>query len=389
MIRFLIISTWLLLPSILGRTPFISALNPYLKKNLGLSEALFSFAYSLGTFMASLGVPLVICCLGQNFCLKRSFRIAYGTFIASFIGVFLTIKLSCPVFVKFIFLVSIYGGFRLSGQGLLPTLTRTYAASLFDDKCCAWIGMVHTTVIVGCASAILYILARWDAFEQWHWVICVQVMLLVCWLLFLPKNLPRVTSMKIHSLKRFRFVLKDFPLPFKIGLGIIAFQNLQSTAVAFHLSDFAREQQIPLSTIFKVFLPISLSELILNPLMAWLYNHSKKYTLFYSVLLNLMLFNFSITHLDTLWGMTTFIFACALVWSCNHILSYSFPARILSVEQRAIGYATFAGWVSFCSAMGPFVYSSLAHFFGCYGAVSQILLYINGFVLLSVICLVM
>lgn len=378
MIRFLMISTLLLLPSILGRTPFVSALKPYLKENLGFSDTLFSLAYSLGTLIASLMVPWVICLFGKNFYLKRSFQLTYMVFIFSLLGIFIVVKTPCLMWLKFVGLLGVYGGLRLCGQGLLPTLTKTYTASLFDDKICAWIGTFHTTVIVCFAGISLFLLAHWNAFECWNWVIFAQVIMLMGMFLCLPRNLPKITSLHIGSLKNFNFVLSEFPSVFKYGLGIIALQNLQATAVAFHLSDFAREQTIPLSTIYKVFLPISLGELLLNPIIAWVYNHFKSRYLFYIVILNLMLLNFSSLYLGDRMGLTGFILACALGWSCNHILSYSFPAYLLSKEQRTIGYATFTGWSSLCSALGPSVYSCLAYAFGSYQGSCQAMLYLNG-----------
>ena len=384
MIRFLVTSTVLLLPSIFGRTPFVSALKPYLKENLGFSDTLFSLAYSFGTLIASLMVPWVICLFGKNFHLRRSFQVTYTMFILSLLGVFLIVKIPCAMWLKFTGLLGVYGGLRLCGQGLLPTLTRTYTASLFNDKLCAWIGTLHTTVIVCFAGISLFFLAHCGAFECWNWVILVQVIMLIGLFLYLPKDLPKITSLHIGSLKKFNFVLNKFPPTFKYGLAIIALQNLQATAIAFHLSDFACEQTIPLSTIYKVFLPISLCELLLNPIIAWIYNRWKSKYLFYTVIVNLMLLNFSSLYLGEFIGMIGFVLACALGWSCNHILSYSFPTCVLSKEQRTIGYATLAGWSSLCSALGPLAYSCLAYAFGGYHGSSQAMLCLNGCVFIYI-----
>lgn len=358
-VSFLFLSTLLLLPSIFGRTPFISAFKPHLMHTVPLSGTWISFSYTLGTLCASLLVPIVICALGKDFSLRFGFRWAYALLILG-LCCFLCALQCTAASLCFLFLSLGYVGLRLCCQGLLPTLVKTYVATSHNDRQCAWIATVHTTCVVLVLGLLLYHLAAMDAFLHWSVVLGCQIALLLFFCIHLPARLPQVQSISITSIKNFRLLHRGFPRVFKWGIAVIALQNLQATAMAFHLSDFAQEQAIPLATIFKVFLPISIGELLFNPLVALLYPRCTLRTLFLLVLGNLALVNFSLFHFHASWSIALFIVTSALGWSFNHVLLYSLPARVLPEDQQAIGYATFTAWVNLCSACGPFLYSILA-----------------------------
>lgn len=359
-VSFLFLSTFLLLPSIFGRTPFISAFKPYLMHTVPLSGAWISFSYTLGTLCASLLVPIIVCTLGKDFSLRSGFRLVYVLQILGLCGFLCALQCTTVAFLCFLFLSLGYVGLRLCCQGLLPTLVKTYVATSHNDCQCAWIAIVHTASIVLVLGILLYYLAAMDAFLHWSVVLCCQIALLLFFCIRLSARLPQIQSISITSIRSFRLVYRGFPRVFKWGIAVIALQNLQATAMAFHLSDFAQEQDIPLATIFKVFLPISIGELLFNPLVALLYPKCTMRTLFLLVLGNLAMVNFSLFHFHASWSVALFIVTSALGWSFNHVLLYSLPARVLPKDQQAIGYAIFTAWVNLCSACGPFLYSILA-----------------------------
>lgn len=386
--KFLWISTLILLPSAFGRSPFISTLKPFLKEHIALSETFFSLAYTLGTLLASFCLPLVICFLGQSFQLRKSFQYAYLWFSISLVLILVLANSSIVAIFSFILLVIAYLGLRLCGQGLLPALTRTYTASVCEDRRCAWVGTLHTTSVVCFGGFFLFVLAQLDFFKFWNRILVFLVILFVLFAVKMSKFLPQIQSLSAKSFKSFGFVLKNFPGVFNFGVLMIALHNLQATAIAFHLSDFAKEHAIPLTVIFKFFLPIGLLELLFNPLIAWIYGRYRSKFLLMGIVVNLILLNVSIIFLSSTLGKITFVLICALGWSFNHILSYSLPAWSLSKEQHAIGYATLGGYISFFSAMGPFAYSCLATLTGTYLAANNIILLANGCILLASLWLI-
>lgn len=381
--KFLWISTLILLPSAFGRSPFISALKPFLKEHIALSETFFSLAYTLGTLLASFCLPLVICFLGQSFQLRKSFQYAYWGFTISFVLILLLANNSIIAIFSFVLLTIAYLGLRLCGQGLLPALTRTYTASICEDRRCAWVGTLHTTSVVCFGGIFLFVLAQLDFFKYWNYVLMSLIILFVVFSLKISKHLPQIQSLPANSFKRFGFILKNFPGIFNFGILMIALHNLQATAIAFHLSDFAKEHAIPLTVIFQFFLPIGLLELLFNPLIAWIYGRYRSKFLLIGIVVNLILLNVSLIFLSSTLGKITFVLICALGWSFNHILSYSLPAWSLSKEQHAIGYATLGGYVSLFSAIGPFAYSCLAVLGGNYLATNNIMLLVNSCVLVA------
>ena len=382
MVRFLSVSVLLLLPSIFGRTPFLSFLKPYLIETTKLSEATFSFSYSCGTLLASFLVPLFVCCLGRYFKLTQIFRSIYSLFLIGLLCFFSATQISSLPLLNFLLLTLGYILLRFCGQGLLPTFTRTYTALVYDDKSCAWFATFHTTILVCVTGISLFFLSHLTLHLKGQLVLGYQASILILILFFIPQKLPAISSLEIHSFKKFHFTFQQFPIFFKYGMFIVAFQNLQATAISFHLSNFAQENSIDLSLIFKVFLPMSLLELLFNPGISWLYTHVSIKRLLKLLIFNLILLNVSLIFLTHRFAIFIFIFSSALGWSCNHVLSYSLPAHYLSKEKQAIGFATFSSWVSIFSAMGPFFYSFIATIIGEYTYTAYAMCLLNGLLLL-------
>lgn len=376
--KFLWISTLVLLPSALGRSPFISALKPFLKEHLYLPEASFSLAYTLGTLFASFCLPWVICCFGKSFQLRKCFQWTYFISSISLLGILWIANTALNVWVSFFLLVGSYLGLRLCGQGLLPALTRTYTASICQDHQCAWVGTLHTTSVVCFGGGFLFVLSKLNLFAYWSSILFFLTIVFAFLIFLMPKDLPEIQSLSAKSFRKFGLVLKNFPGLFKVGVLIIALHNLQATALAFHLSDFASEQKISLAIIFQFFLPIGILELLLNPLIAWLYGHCRSKFLLMGSIANIILLNAASGCLSSPLGQITFIATCALGWSFNHILSYSLPAGVLPKEQHAIGYAALGSYASLFSAIGPFAYSCLAVWLGSYTAVNTVMLVANA-----------
>jgi hypothetical protein len=359
LLKFSCISTLLLCPSILGRTPLISCFKPYLQAKTHLNDMQLSLTYSIGTLLASFLVPYAVCMWGKQFSLRKIFQHTYCLLAGCFLCLIVLTAQPLPMPLTFLILCVIFTGIRLCGQGQLPLCIRTFTATLYDAKICSWMASLHTTFLVLCAGVVTYLLAHYNAFYQWSWVWGGEVICLLLITLCVPSKLPSMLSYGVKSVHKCIWGLKNFPSPFKWGLAIIALHNLQATAIAFHWSDFAIEKNISLSDIYKLFLPIAILELIFNPLCSWL-THKIKFTAIHVLSVILILCSTSIACLPSLSGRCSIVILLALGWSFNHVLSYSLPALLLPKEQMPLGFATLIGWTNLCSAIGPYLYSLLA-----------------------------
>ncbi len=374
------------MPAAWGRSPFMSAFKPYLKAHTNLPETLLSLSFTLGNLLAAFSVPVFVCLMGKTFSLTKAFRVVYLIFISGFLSFFgamygCNTKLFC-----FMFLVLGYWGLRGCGQGLLPTLVCSYGAALYDDKKCAWFASWHISVQVF-ASFVLYILSACNAFDYWHWVLTAQIGILLLYVLCVPRNLIRISSVDVKSPRGFRFVFKQFPFAFVFGMCLMALENFHATGIMFHISNFALEQSVALEKIFKVFLPITLLTLTFTPLASWLYGYIKLPFLLFLQILSLVFANGILLELNTDANIWLFAVANGLAWAFNHVLSYVLVSKILPETQRAIGYSTLIGFGSLCSAVGPFIYSCFFAVFGNYMSVGRFMFVTNSVVALWVLYL--
>ena len=385
MVRFLVLTLILLMPAAWGRSPFMSALKPYLKAHVDLTETLFSLSFTLGNIVAAFTVPVFVCFLGKNFSLTKAFRAVYVWFILGFLSFFGAMgcygRAGC-----FIFLVIGYWGVRSCGQGLLPTLICSYGALLYDDKKCAWLSSWHISVQMF-GSIVLYVLSAFKAFEWWHRVLWAQIFILLLYVICVPKHLPKLASIEIHSPRKFGLVFKRFPLVFIFGMCLLALENFHATGIMFHISNFASEQSVPLEKIFKIFFPLTIFTLVFTPLASWVYTRTRLSFILFLQILSLVLTNAILLKLNNDINLWLFAVANGLAWAFNHVLSYALVSKILPETQRAIGYSTLIGFGSLCSAIGPFVYSCLFAVFGNYMSVGRFMFVINSAIALWVLYL--
>ena len=386
MVRFLVVSLILLLPAAWGRSPFMSAFKPYLKAHVPLSETWLSFSFTVGNLLAAALVPVFICLLGENFSLTKAFRRVYIIFIFGFLSFFGAMKCDDVPTIVFLFLVLGYCGLRGCGQGLLPTLVSCYGSALYDDKKCAWFASWHSLVqVIG--SVVLYILSAYNAFNRWHWVLIGQIGILLLYVLFTPRRLLHISSVDIQSPRAFSFMFKQFPPIFIIGMYLIALESFHATGIMFHISNFAREQSVPLEKIFKAFLPLTILTLIFTPLVSKLYTYVRLHIMLFLLVLSLIFANLFLLKLSNEISIWLFVVFNALAWGFNHVLSYALVSRVLPGTQRAIGYSTLIGFSSLCSAVGPFIYSCLFAFFGSYTTVGRVMFGINILIALWILYL--
>jgi hypothetical protein len=359
LLKFSCISTLLLCPTILGRTPLISCFKPYLQAKTHLNDAQVSLAYTIGTFLASLLVPYVICNWGNRFSLRKVFQCTYCLLAGCFLCLIAITTYPCLLTLTFLMLCGIFTGIRLCGQGGLPLCIRTLTATLYDSKLCAWIASLHTTFLILSVGVVTYLLTHTDALHRWHPIWWGEIICLLLIALCVPRKLPSVLSYGIKSVHTCAWGLRNFPSQFRWGLAVMALHNFQATAISFHLSDFAIEKSIPLSDIYKLFLPIAILELIFNPICSRVIQKIK-FNAVHIFSLILVLFSISILSFSSLSGRCAIVVFCALGWSFNHVLSYSLPPLLLPKAQVPLGFATLIGWTNLCSAMGPCLYSVLA-----------------------------
>ncbi|MDR2396710.1 MAG: MFS transporter [Puniceicoccales bacterium] len=358
LLKFSCISTLLLFPTILGRTPFVACFKPYLQEKTHLNDTQVSLAYTIGTLLASLLVPYIICNWWNRSSLRKVFQRIYYLFAGCFLCLIAITTYPCSVALTFLILCGIFTGIRLCGQGGLPLCIRTLTATLYDSKLCAWMASLHTTFPILLIGVVTYLLAHTDALHQWHQIWWGAIICLLLITLCIPRKLSSGLSYGVKSVGRYAWGLKDFPNQFKWGLAIIALHNFQATAISFHLSDFAIEQSIPLSDVYKLFLPIVILELIFNPICSWVV-HKIKFNAVQVLSVTLIASSISILYCSFPWGRCAVVVFCALGWSLSHVLSYSLPPLLLPKEQIPLGFASFVGWTSLCSAISPYLYSAL------------------------------
>lgn len=371
MIRFTLWTTLLLLPSIFGRSPFISLWKPYLQNHLQLQELWISALYSLGTLLASFCVPYLISKKQSSW--NRDLSRTYFLFAGCFVGLLVLNNFGLPHLLSGFVLLLIFIGVRLCGQGGLPLFIRAYVGNTQSANSCSWLSSFHNTFLVVVAGLISYMLA--DNLE-WNWVWTIQCFILLALGFFIAFGFDKKYLTSTHN-KKFNWSLKQFPKAFRLGLLMVAFHNFNATAMAFHVSDFANELDLAHCVVFKVFLPISLLEVIGNPLIAYLCNRFQVKSILCGLNGCIGLLCLSTLYLNTQLGFLGFVVACAMGWSCNHILSYVLPRVYLPQEQLTVGYATLISWSCLCSALGPYGYSLLANLCGGFIRVSQIILWVN------------
>lgn len=378
--RFVFTSLLLLMPSVCGRSPFLSALKPYLKGNVDLSETFLSFAFTSGNLLASGIVPILGNFFG-NICLTNAFRWIYAILLIGLLSFSSAIGMHLCKILTFFLLFLGYTSLRCGGQGLLPSFVKSYSAFLYNDQQCAWLSAWHYTVHLF-AGLFLYILSACHAFAYWNWILWCQIGILLLYIVWTPRHLPKIPSVQIHSLSALIHSFRKFPFAFILGMSLIAWQNFHATGILFHLSNFAQEQSVPLEKIFKIFFPISILTFLFTPISSWLYARIRFCWMFFMLMGTVALINGFLLFLKNDFCIGCFIAVIATSWALNHTLSYTLVARILPQTQYSIGYATLAGLVSFGSAIGPFVYSCCSNVLGGYKSVGTMMLWINLAILL-------
>ena len=380
--RFLWVSLVLLLPAAWGRSPFLSAFKPYLKTHIDLSESLLSLSYTVAGFLSAIIVPYFISALGKNFKLTHGFRVAYGIYIAGFMMFLGAMQVHNSTLLTFVSLVLGYFGLRCCGQNLLPVLSRAYSATVCTDKQCAYVSGWHSLVQLG-GALLLAILSAYNAFSSWSYVIYGQIAVLLLYMIFVPSDLPQTNASQVSFVAVLRYI-RRLPWPFLFGVLIAAFENFNATGIIFHLSDFARENGVALSKIYKVFLPITILTFLFTFVCAWVYAHMSLKWNALGVVINMALFVLCAIKLNHDWCILGFIVTSGLGWAFIHVLSYCLSKRLLSGEQQAMGYAAYAAIVGVCSACGPIAYTSLFNIFGSYITSGTVMVTINSALILVV-----
>ncbi|HCI56890.1 MAG TPA: hypothetical protein DEW74_02065 [Opitutae bacterium] len=362
--RFLWVSLVLLLPAAWGRSPFLSAFKPYLKTHIDLSESLLALSYSVAGFLSAIIVPYFISSLGKNFKLTHGFRVAYGIYIAGFMMFLGAMHVHNSTLLTFICLVLGYFGLRCCGQNLLPVLSRAYSAVVCTDKQCAYVSGWHSLVQLG-GSLLLAILSAYNAFSSWNYVIYGQIAVLLLYMIFVPSDLPQTNASQVSFVAVLRYIPR-LPWPFLFGVLIAAFENFNATGMIFHLSDFARENGVSLSKIYKMFLPVTILTFLFTFVCAWVYSRISLKWNALMVMINMVLCVLCGINLNHDWCVLGLIVTSGLGWAFIHVLAYCLSKRLLPAEQQPMGYAAYGAITGTCSACGPIAFTSLFTIFGSY-----------------------
>ncbi len=357
LLKFSILSTLLVFPSTLGRTPFFACFKPYLQDQLNISDKPLSLTYTIGTFLASLCVMYIGHIFTQKLSIRKLFTGAYGLLMLCLIALIQVSFHHSSTCLTFLILGLTFTGMRLCCQGILPLCVRTWTALSYPQYVCAWIATLHTSVLIVGASLFIYLLAKVQATYQWDKIWWFEITCIGLIVFFIPKKFPSLTTTSTADQAHLRF--KQYPRAFKLSLALVALYSLQATGLTFHLSDFVVESGLPVSAAYKLFLPMSIAYLILSPLCSFLITKIRGLAI-YLLSITLIALSMSPLFLSTQFGSCGIIASYSVSMSLSRTLIYVLPPLTLSKEQIPSGCAILTVYQTLCSAFGPYLYSLLA-----------------------------
>lgn len=388
--RFCLVSTVLLFPASLGRTPLLGIFKPFLEKQLTLTAAQLGMVYTLGTLLASFAVGFI----GEQLCLKFSttklIALTYGLFALVPLGLACICSLKPGKNVSSLFaLLLLFTGLRFCSQGMLPLVLRNLTGIFCKKQVRSWVASLHTTFLTLAVGLLTWGLVRVGEFITWNWIWLFQSLVLgimsLIGIKFLP-NLPLQFSSKKSAFSWGSLGQKS--LLFFLCVFLLGLHSFQATAVAFHLSSFVSEKAFSLKKAFSLFLPISILGIFLNPFCAWFANRCSLRTLMVFLFLSMWGVAWALANLNALSGSLFFVFCSALGWSLNHILCYLISPALLEFSNIPLGNTIIIGTSTFLSALGPLCLGVLARLSNdSYVRANDLLVLLGFFVIFSLFLL--
>ena len=404
----LVVATFGMLASIPGQTIGVGVFTEHLLSLSNLSRLDLSIAYMLGTVGSSLLIPyggklldlwgsrimIIFAGLGLAFAL---FLLKNTEGLLAFLN---QLSWLSPFFVSFVILSLIFLLLRQFGQGLMTMVSRFALSKWFDRRRGVVTGINGVFVSFGFSSAPL--LLNTLILEQGY-LESMVILAIICglgtaflgWLFF--RDQPEDCGMEmdgappqqlgdIHSTlgSPQNTTAKDLPLEevrrsftfwiFTLGM---ASSSLIITGFTFHIASIGEIAGLDRSTIYSIFLPISIISVITNFTSGWLSDRIPLKYLLMVLVLSLGLGSFGMLYLHETIGRVLVMIGYGIqggVWGCLSVVTWP---RFYGRKHLGAISGLFMGVVIFASAIGPAFYGISQQITGSYNTSAWVAVLMN------------
>ncbi|MEK9762760.1 MAG: MFS transporter [Deltaproteobacteria bacterium] len=404
----LVIATFGMLASIPGQTIGVGVFTEHLLTVSNLSRLDLSIAYMLGTVGSSLLIPyggklldlwgsrimIIFAGLGLAFAL---FLLKNTEGLLAFRNQFSWLS---PFAVSFVILSLIFLLLRQFGQGLMTMVSRFALSKWFDRRRGLVTGINGVFVSFGFSSAPL--LLNTLILEQGYLgsmvilaIICGLGTAFLGWLFFRDQpedcglemdGSPAQKLGDIHSNPGSpqNTTAKDLPLEevrksftfwiFTLGM---ASSSLIITGFTFHIASIGEMAGLDRSSIYSIFLPISIISVITNFTSGWLSDRLPLKYLLMVLVLSLGLGSFGMLYLHETIGRILVMIGYGIqggVWGCLSVVTWP---RFYGRKHLGAISGLFMGVVIFASAIGPAFYGISQQITGSYNTSAWVAVLVN------------
>ncbi len=404
----LVIATFGMLASIPGQTIGVGVFTEHLLTVSNLSRLDLSIAYMLGTVGSSLLIPyggklldlwgsrimIIFAGLGLAFAL---FLLKNTEGLLAFLN---QLSWLSPFVVSFVILSLIFLLLRQFGQGLMTMVSRFALSKWFDRRRGLVTGINGVFVSFGFSSAPL--LLNTLILEQGYLgsmvilaIICGLGTAFLGWLFFRDQPEDCGLEMDGSSAQKLGDIdsnpgspqnttAKDLPLEevrksftfwiFTLGM---ASSSLIITGFTFHIASIGEMAGLDRSSIYSIFLPISIISVITNFTSGWLSDRIPLKYLLMVLVLSLGLGSFGMLYLHETIGRILVMIGYGIqggVWGCLSVVTWP---RFYGRKHLGAISGLFMGVVIFASAIGPAFYGISQQITGSYNTSAWVAVLVN------------
>ena len=404
----LVIATFGMLASIPGQTIGVGVFTEHLLTVSNLSRLDLSIAYMLGTVGSSLLIPyggkLLDLWGSRIMIIFAGLGLAFALYLLKNTEDLLAFRNQLswlsPFAVSFVILSLIFLLLRQFGQGLMTMVSRFALSKWFDRRRGLVTGINGIFVSFGFSSAPL--LLNTLILEQGYLgsmvilaIICGLGTALLGWLFFRdqPEDCglemdcsPAQNLGDIHSKPGSpqNTTAKDLPLEevrksftfwiFTLGM---ASSSLIITGFTFHIASIGEMAGLDRSSIYSIFLPISIISVITNFTSGWLSDRIPLKYLLMVLVLSLALGSFGMLYLHETIGRILVMIGYGIqggVWGCLSVVTWP---RFYGRKHLGAISGLFMGVVIFASAIGPAFYGISQQITGSYNTSAWVAVLVN------------
>ncbi len=404
----LVVATFGMLASIPGQTIGVGVFTEHLLSVSNLSRLDLSIAYMLGTVGSSLLIPyggklldlwgsrimIIFAGLGLAFAL---FLLKNTEGLLAFLN---QLSWLSPFVVSFVILSLIFLLLRQFGQGLMTMVSRFALSKWFDRRRGLVTGINGVFVSFGFSSAPL--LLNTLILEQGYLgsmvilaIICGLGTAFLGWLFFRDQPEDCGLEMDGSSAQKLGDIdsnpgspqnttAKDLPLEevrksftfwiFTLGM---ASSSLIITGFTFHIASIGEMAGLDRSSIYSIFLPISIISVITNFTSGWLSDRLPLKYLLMVLVLSLGLGSFGMLYLHETIGRILVMIGYGIqggVWGCLSVVTWP---RFYGRKHLGAISGLFMGVVIFASAIGPAFYGISQQITGSYNTSAWVAVLVN------------